>query len=93
MLLILLIYFISMNVFSFILLFSDYRKTKRGEGRISEWAIWLAAFLGGAWGMSMAVKAFQHKTGCRTYRYGLPVLAIIQIAVVIYFVLILKGVF
>lgn len=92
-LIILLIYFISLNVFSFVLVINDVRKEKRGERGISDLTIWLASFLGGAWGTSMAMRAFSHKTGYRAYRYGLPVLAIFQIAVVIYFVLVLKDIY
>ena len=81
------IYFIFINLFYCSLMYIDKYKAKQQRRRNSEKTIWFSAFVGGAWGASIGMKAFRHKTKHRVFKFGLPVLANFQIAVFIYYIL------
>ena len=83
------IYFILINVFAFSLMYLDKSRAKEGKRRVPERRIWFSAFAGGAWGASIGMRAFRHKTKHRRFRYGLPILAVIEIALLIYSLFIL----
>lgn len=57
-----LIYFVFINVVSFILFFLDKEKAKRDKWRIKERTLHSFSFLGGAIGSIAAMKLFHHKT-------------------------------
>ena len=72
-------------MFAFYLMYVDKRKAKRGQYRISEKTLWVIAFLGGATGAALGMKQFRHKTKHLTFKIGLPLLAILEISVFIYY--------
>lgn len=57
-----LIYFIAINLFSFILFFLDKRKAKKDKWRIKESTLHFTSFLGGSIGSISAMLMFHHKT-------------------------------
>ena len=57
-----LIYFIAINLLSFILFYLDKRKAKKDKWRIKENTLHLTSFLGGAIGSIAAMFMFHHKT-------------------------------
>ncbi len=63
----------------FIMMGMDKQKAVRHQWRISEKALFLAAFLGGAVGGTAGMYYFRHKTKHILFQFGFPVLAILQI--------------
>ena len=74
-----LIYLIIVNVFSFILYGADKYKARRHRYRISERMLITAALIGGSAGAILGMFAFHHKTKHWYFRYGLPVIFLVQI--------------
>ncbi|PLR81506.1 DUF1294 domain-containing protein [Bacillus canaveralius] len=56
----------------------DKRRAQKGEYRISEKTLWTCAVLGGAFGMTVGMYAFRHKTKHWQFKLGLPLLALIE---------------
>lgn len=57
-----LVYFICMNIISFIVFYFDKEKSENGKWRIQEKTLHTLSFLGGAIGSIIAMKVFHHKT-------------------------------
>ena len=76
---------IVMSVISFVMMGVDKRRAKRGAWRISEKALLTAAFLMGAPGGWLGMQVFRHKTKHAIFRLCLPVMAGIQLALLIVF--------
>lgn len=64
---------------SFILMGVDKRRARRGRWRISEKALFLPAVLGGALGGVLGMRVFHHKTKHWYFKYGMPLLLILQL--------------
>ena len=75
------------NLLSFILMKTDKQRAKKQQWRIPEFHLWTVSLLGGALGGWIAMRMFRHKTKHISFRYGLPLLTIVQIALIIYFLL------
>ena len=72
------------NILTFFLYGVDKWKAKRDKWRVSEAAlIWMAVF-GGSIGAWLGMKAWHHKTQHKKFRYGIPLILLVQIALVIY---------
>lgn len=67
------------NLFAFLLYAIDKLKAKRSWWRISEAALIWVAILGGSLGAWLAMKVFHHKTLHKKFKYGIPVILIIQL--------------
>ena len=77
-----LIYFAAMNVVTFFLYGIDKQKAKHSRWRISEATlIWLSV-LGGSVGAWLGIKVWHHKTQHKKFKYGIPLILIIQIVLV-----------
>ncbi|KAB7706025.1 DUF1294 domain-containing protein [Bacillus aerolatus] len=70
---------------SYIVMGNDKRKAKRGAWRTSENMLWLLALIGGAVGSWIAMQAHRHKTKHISFKYGMPVLAMIDLGLLAYF--------
>ncbi|WP_102274313.1 DUF1294 domain-containing protein [Cytobacillus massiliigabonensis] len=90
MLYILMIYFIIINLAGFYIMKADKTKARKNEYRISEKTLWLVALFLGATGMTFGMKAFRHKTKHLQFKLGLPVLALIEIALCLYLLILLS---
>jgi len=77
-------YFIVVNVLGLLMMRSDKRKAQLRQHRISEKNLWIMAWVGGAPGMTIAMHMVRHKTKHFSFKYGLPVLAVIDVAIYIY---------
>ena len=75
---------IALNVISFILFGADNRKAKKDLYRISEKSLWISAVLFGAFGAFAGMRVFHHKTKKTKFRYGMPLLILIQMAALVY---------
>lgn len=70
--LILALYFAVMNVLTFFLFYIDKRRAEQGKWRISVAMLMGMAFMGGAAGGYVAMRAFNHKTHVWYFSIGLP---------------------
>ena len=57
----------------------DKRRAMRGAWRVPEARLWLAAALGGAAGGVGGMQLFRHTTRHAAFRWGMPVLAALQL--------------
>lgn len=82
-------YLILMNLIAFALYGIDKRRAKQGAWRISEYALLLVALLGGSLGSLLGMHYFRHKTRHRKFRYGVPLILLLQLGLGLYFFLLL----
>lgn len=77
-------YALVINLSLFIMMGLDKRISKKGSWRIQEKKLWLLATLGGAFGGWIGMNVFRHKTKHNSFKYGLPALTLLYIAVLGY---------
>ena len=77
-------YLIAVNVVAFILYGADKQKARKKKWRISEKALLGIAVIGGSPGAILGMFVFHHKTKHWYFRYGLPLILVIQILVVLF---------
>ena len=83
----LVIYLVGINVLTFLIYGIDKWKARRGKWRIPEdTLIWLA-IAGGCIGALLGMYLFRHKTQHRKFTLGIPVILLIQGALVYFFLL------
>lgn len=81
---IVLIYFATINLVTFIIYGIDKAKAKKKKWRIRESTLlWLAAF-GGSIGAALGMKVWHHKTLHKKFKYGVPAIIIVQLALIGY---------
>lgn len=74
------LYLLLINGVGFLLMGIDKRRAKRGTWRISEKSLFLPPLLGGTVGAILGMRVFHHKTKHWYFRYGLPALLVLQLA-------------
>lgn len=74
-----LIWLAVINLIAFALMGLDKWKARRDAWRIPEKTLFLAALLGGALGGTVGMHLFHHKTRHWYFRFGFPVLLILQL--------------
>ncbi len=72
------------NAVAFIMYGIDKYKAKKAKWRIPEATLLLLAVLGGSIGAWLGMKAWHHKTMHKKFKYGIPAILFLQIAVMIY---------
>ena len=77
-------YFLAINAVTFIVYGIDKYKAKKAKWRISEATLLLLAVLGGSIGAWMGMKVWHHKTMHKKFKYGIPAILLIQIALMAY---------
>ena len=93
----LLYYLIGINIVTFLvygidkwrstsgrLLPTGRKKAKKGSWRISEATLLILAVIGGSIGALLGMKVWRHKTQHKKFKYGLPLILIIQIILIGY---------
>ena len=79
------IYYLGLiNIISFMVYGIDKLKAKQGKWRIPEATLLLLAIIGGSIGAWCGVKMWHHKTLHKKFRYGIPLIIAIQIAMIWY---------
>ena len=68
------------NVLTFFVYGIDKWKAKRSKWRIPEATLLLLAVLGGSIGAILGMKVWHHKTLHKKFKYGLPLILMVQIA-------------
>ena len=77
-------YLLAVNSLTFLLYGIDKYKAKKGRWRISEATLLTMAAIGGSIGAWAGMRTWHHKTMHKKFRYGIPVIIIMQIALVVY---------
>ena len=80
----LLYYLIVINVVTFLVYGIDKWKAKQGSWRISEATLLILAVIGGSIGALLGMNVWRHKTMHKKFKYGLPLILIIQIILIGY---------
>ena len=80
----LLYYLIVINIVTFLVYGIDKWKAKQGSWRISEATLLILAVIGGSIGALLGMKVWRHKTQHKKFKYGLPLILIIQIILIGY---------
>ena len=79
----LLLYLVAINIAAFLLYGIDKWKAKRDAYRISEKTLLTVAILGGSLGAICGMHYFRHKTRHWYFRYGLPLILVVQVALLV----------
>ena len=82
-------YILLINLVTFALYGLDKRRAKLHRWRISEKTLLLLPVLGGSVGGILGMRAFHHKTKHWYFRWGLPVILVLQLAAAVW--LLLRG--
>jgi uncharacterized membrane protein YsdA (DUF1294 family) len=76
------------NFITFIVYGIDKYKARKGKWRISENSLLLLAVIGGSIGAWLGIKIWHHKTMHKKFCYGIPLVILVQVAILTYFFLI-----
>lgn len=85
-----LIYISAINLLAFSSMGIDKRKSKRQARRISERTLFLTAALGGSAGAIAGMQLFRHKTKHWYFKFGMPAILILQLALIAYLLFFFK---
>ena len=77
-------YLLAINAVTFIVYGIDKYKAKKAKWRISEATLLLLAVLRGSVGAWVGMKVWHHKTMHKKFKYGIPAILLIQIALMAY---------
>jgi len=81
---IVLIYLVIINVATFFVYGIDKWKAKKAKWRIRETALLALAVLGGSIGAWLGMKVWHHKTLHKKFKFGVPAIIIVQLAIIGY---------
>ena len=73
------VYLLAVNTLAFSLMGIDKRRAKRGAWRIAERTLFLPVVLFGSLGGTLGMFCFHHKTRHWYFRYGFPILLVVQL--------------
>ncbi|MCD8500728.1 MAG: DUF1294 domain-containing protein [Bacillaceae bacterium] len=65
-------------------MYSDKQKAKKNKWRTSERTFFIIALLGGSLGVLLGMQWFRHKTKHLSFKLIIPIISMIQIALVYY---------
>ena len=77
------IYLVAVNVITFFLYGIDKWKARRSKWRIPETTLLGMAIIGGSLGAWLGMRMWHHKTMHKKFQYGIPLILIVQIALVL----------
>ena len=80
------IYLILINILTFFVYGIDKRRAKHARWRISEATLLLLAIFGGSLGALCGMRVWHHKTKHKKFKYGVPLIFILQLLVVIWLI-------
>ena len=63
------------------------KKAKNSKWRIRETALLGLAVLGGSIGAWLGMKVWRHKTQHKKFKYGVPAIIIVQLALIVYYII------
>ena len=77
-------YLFAINIVSFFLYGIDKYKAKKNKWRISEATLLMMAVIGGSIGAWAGMRLWHHKTMHKKFKYGIPVIIILQVVLAVY---------
>ena len=77
-------YVLILNFVTMLVYGIDKFKAKKGKWRIPESTLLLLAVLGGSIGAWLGMRVWCHKTQHKKFKYGVPVIFILQVALCFY---------
>ena len=77
-------YLFAINIVSFFLYGIDKYKAKKNKWRISEATLLIIAVIGGSIGAWVGMRLWHHKTMHKKFKYGIPIIIILQVCLVVY---------
>lgn len=80
---IIILYLLIINLAGFLSMGIDKRKAIKHKWRISEFTLFLFAILGGSIGSIIGMHLFHHKTRHWYFKWGMPLILILQIALIV----------
>lgn len=87
MLKIFVIYLLAINLITFVMYGIDKLKAKKAKWRIPEATLLWIAVLGGSLGAWAGMQVWHHKTLHKKFKYGVPAIILLQIALAVYLIL------
>ncbi|WP_088103776.1 DUF1294 domain-containing protein [Halalkalibacter urbisdiaboli] len=82
---VLIIYIMFVSICGLVLMSYDKRQAIKKKRRVRERTLFLIALIGGSGGVYLGMNLFRHKTKHRSFSLGLPVMILLQVAIIIYF--------
>jgi len=79
-------YLVGVNALTILLMRIDKQKAIKKEYRIPERTFWALSILGGALGSYIGMRWFRHKTKHPSFIMGMPILIIIHLVFIVYFI-------
>lgn len=77
-------YFAGISLVTAIVTVVDKYKARKGKWRIPEVTLFILAFLGGSVAEYITMKTIRHKTLHKRFMIGLPLIIILQVAVIVF---------
>ena len=77
-------YLLAINFVSFFLYGIDKYKAKKGRWRISEATLLMMAVIGGSIVALAGMRLWHNKTMHKKFKYGIPIIIILQVCLVVY---------
>ena len=81
------IYFVIINIITFLAMWIDKKKAKKGSWRIKESTLFTLVFLGGGIGGIAGMYTFRHKTKKLYFTIGFPAILICEIILITYVII------
>ncbi len=78
-------YLLIVNLWGFVQMFIDKKRSEHYYWRISEFSLFIPAILGGALGCLLGMRLFHHKTQHLSFVIGMPLILILQVAATVIF--------
>lgn len=85
------LFFIIINTLSLTMMYMDKYYAKHSKRRIRESRLISTALIGGSLGAFMGMKLFRHKTKHPKFKYGLPLMMILHLAIFLTLLMNSKG--
>ena len=82
------IYLAVVNIAGFLSMAIDKKKARRNKWRIPEATLFLFALFGGSLGCLLGMRVFHHKTQKPRFYIGIPIIFVIQVLILVYFLFI-----
>lgn len=73
----------ALNIIGFILMWHDKRCAQNGQWRVKERTLLLLSLVGGSVGTLLGMYKFRHKTKHAAFKYGIPLIIILQVSFII----------
>ncbi len=78
----LLIYLVVINLVGYAMMWYDKRCAQNGQWRVKEKTLLIVSLMGGSIGSLAGMYRFRHKTKHVSFKYGIPFIIVMQIAIV-----------